>query len=319
MQTRYHTAYERIWAASEQIDPYHDTRWLNAFTYYSANLAHFLPLLATESHLRRFRQTVAYEQLGALDMRWFSQGYVPTVVTHQTPLDQVLPTAPGIVCTMHTGAHLHIAWSLLQSKIPLALLVSAVARRSLIDMLGQSPSPTAGPILIDAEKPGALTAVIRQLKAGINVLALIDGGGGIGPLLQSNAVKVPFLGQHMFVRSGIPYAAWHAEVPIYPVWAFRRQQGGSIDVYRHPPIRKEGLSKESYLRQSIGAICDHFAAYLLHYPEQWTNWWNLQQHMDATQCIRPPDRVWKQPFGVMVHADDRYAFDRNHYRLHPIR
>lgn len=318
MKQAYNTAYAAVCTASRSIDPYRDTRWLNRFTYYSANLEHFLPMLETGSHVERFRQTIAYEQLGALDVEWFLKGYTPAVVEHGPALGQTLARQPGIVCTMHTGAHLHIAFEMLKEKIPFAVLVSAAAKRALLEkrrdpwLLGASTS------LIDAETPGALASVIRCLRSGTNVLALVDGGAGAAPLARSNALKTPFLGQHIYVRAGVPFAALRARVPIYPMWAFRRA-ADTIDLYHQQPIYVDDRNAVAYLRYAISEIYDHFSAYLLHHTAQWTNWWNIQRFIDATQYIRPPGRVLQQRFSVLMEASQRFVFDRDHYRIHRLR
>lgn len=312
MEQTYQNAYAAIWAAAARIEPHLDTRWLNQFTYYSANMEHFLPILPPSGHLGRFRQTIAFEQAGALDIEWFLAGYTPTIKEHGAELADKLARRPGVVCTMHTGAHLHIAFAMLKAGIPFAILVSQVSKRALIEKGNGSWKPGFAPPLIDADAPGALPSMIRHLRADMSVLALVDGGTGSVPLAQSKLLKIPFLGQHIHVRRGIPYAAWIAEAPIYPVWAFRRS-ADVVDLYHHNPIHGPGWPKERYLHHAISEIYSHFSAYLHHHTAQWTIWWNLQRCIDSAQYIRPPGRVLHQRIGLLLQAGKRFAFDRDHY------
>lgn len=312
MKQTYQNAYAAIWAAAARIEPHRDTRWLNQFTYYSANMEHFLPILPTSGHLERFRQTIAFEQAGALDIDGFLAGYTPTIVEHGTPIANELATQPGLVCTTHTGAHLHIAFAMLRAGIPFAILVSQASEKTLIEKAGTLYNTKAAPPLINAEAPGALQSMIRWLQAGVSVLALVDGGTGWTPMVRSKCLKIPFLGQHVYVRRGIPYAAWTAEVPIYPVWAFRRS-ANIVDIHGQNPIWNQEWPKERYMHYAIATVYSHFAAYLLHHTPQWTNWWNLQRCIDANQYIRPPGRVLRQRIGLLMKAGKRFAFDRNDY------
>lgn len=312
MKQPYLNAYAAIWAAAGRIDPHRDTRWLNQFTYYSANMEHFLPILPTSGHLERFRQTVAFEQVGALDIDGFLAGYTPTIAEHGATLAGRLAKRPGMVCTTHTGAHLHIAFAMLKAGVPFAALVSQASKRALTAKAAGSYNRRVAPTLIDAGAPDALPAMIRMLRAGTNVLAFVDGGTGRGAMAQSKCLKIPFLGQHTYVRRGVAYAAWAAGVPIYPVWAFRRS-ANIIDLHHHTPICNREWPKEQYLHHATATIYAHFSTYLLHHTAQWTHWWNLQRCIDADQYIRPPGRTLQQRMGLLLKAGKRFALDRNDY------
>lgn len=319
MEHHFEAKRQSIWEHCQVIDPMRDAGWINRFTYYSANLRHFLPALPEEDHLGLFRATAAHERYAALDIERFVHGVGYPVSEHGGDLVSALTNLAGVVCSFHTGAHLSIALKLIEADVPFAALVSAAAKQRLLEKSAQTLGRRCPKVVwIAAEAPGALSQLIHHLKKGISVLAFIDGGGGSHALRLQGLPRIPFLGQHLYIRLGIPFAAWLAGVPIYPVFPFRRANN-VIDLYHTPPIHGVGAPKALFINHAATAIFTGYGAYLQHHPAQWLNWWELHRLVDAVSYIRSPERISKQSFGLLVDRGSYFAFDRDKYLVKPLK
>lgn len=306
---------------ANRINRLASTDIMNAFTFYSANLTHFLPCIPPAAHGKLFRQTYQHLWLSHMDQAYFGGDFPTAIQGWEKSLAEKLRERPGIVCTLHTGSYRLVSYLLARAGVPYVLLVSGrvleeqgAEIRSVLERLSpDSPIP-----LIEAEQPSAALAILRTLRNGTSLLAYFDGFEGAVLADPGKLARVSFLGQHLLVRKGIPYLAYRAGVPLYPVLNFRNEDG-SIRVFHGETLEHTGYTRDGFVNHALQHLFDFLGSLLIHYPEQWEGWLSLHEHIVPGQCHRRADTRLKRLYGLLKLDDRRYLMDKRTYELIPLR
>jgi len=168
--------------------------------------------------------------------------------------------------------------------------------------------------LIEAEHPAAALSILRTLKKGITLLAYLDGFAGTVLTEPAKRERVRFLGQHLWVRRGIPYLAHRAGVPLYPMLNFRKDDA-SIEVFQGRILQPEGVTREQFVSHSLQGIFDFLGSLLIHYPEQWETWLYLHEHVSPERCHRRLKIPPKRRYGLLKVDGSRYLMDKQTYEV----
>src|SRR5690606_4233898 len=270
----------KIWSDATKLDIHAEMH--NEFTFFSANLEHFLPLVPLAEHESLFKQSVAYHRMGALDLTFGAAGYIPPLVGWDVQWLDKLRTQPGIIASAHTGTHLLIAVLMAKASIPFVLLAAGHLinrlKRIWKDIIRAFPGSSL-PRVVDASSPWALRQLIEHAQAGTNVLVYWDGQqGAVGLDQPGKRVSVPFLGQHLLLRRGIAFVAHTAGAPIYPLVCFR-QRDQSVACFHRSAVPACNTTVDRFADYALQAISAHFASLLIHFPAQWYNWTQLQHQV----------------------------------------
>lgn len=294
---------------------------MNAYTFYSANLTHFLPCIQPAEHWKLFRQTYQHLWLSHMDQAYFGGEFPVAIRGWDAVLAEKLRERPGIICTLHTGSYRLVNYLLARARIPYALLVSSRVMQEQemeIREVLKRLSPTNPIPVIEAERPSAALSILRTLRTGTNILAYLDGFEGTPLADRDKLTRVSFLGQHLWVRKGIPYLSHRAGVPLYPLLNFR-DDDGSIHVFHGQTLEPGGFPRDRYVSYSLQCLFDVLGSSLIHYPEQWESWLSLHEHVSPEQCHRRTGTPRKRLYGVLKLDDRRYLMNKRTYELTPIR
>ncbi|SEN21102.1 Lauroyl/myristoyl acyltransferase [bacterium A37T11] len=312
----YHQQYVKICLESADLDIRSPEGRLNLFTFYSANLAHFLPFIPKKEHERLFRATIKNQRLCLLDQAYFGEGLPVDILGWDPAFKQTLKEHPGIICTMHSGSYRLINYLLAKEGIPFALVIADHVHEQQVPHfkdLFEKYLPETRLRFINANDPMAALTMFRLLKQGVNLLVYMDGDVGAPLKDKKKLFRVPFLGQHVYARKGIPYLAYKAGTAVYPLFNFR-QADGAIHFFHAAPLHKKSRSLEEYIAHVIERVYGQFGSLLLHFPEQWDNWFRLHQQMDTDRCYMQPMMEPTGRFGLFKGDGRYYLLDKHTYK-----
>lgn len=286
---RRHTAAlrEQAWA----LDPFERIERLQQFTFFSANLANFMPHMDYGQHIHLFREARLNQQLSHVDQRYFDRILPYRVAGWDSKLVGRLKSRPGIICTLHMGSYRLLNYLLAKEGVPFAVLMSSEASqrqgegfRQLFDQV-RRVHDGARLAIIEAESREGVWQMMRYLKAGYNLLVYADGYGG----LQTDRHKllgVPFLAQHLLVRQGVAFIAAKMRVPLYPMVSLRNQNG-DISVLAEEPLDGADADSPSWPRLAMTWLFACFGRWIAQRPAQWENWFFMHQQIDLRQVAFP--------------------------------
>ncbi len=326
---------EPIRHAAQQLDPFLTKDRLQRFSFFSANLTNFLPLMAPHRHGPLFREAWMNQQLCALDQRYFDRELPVPVVGWDSGLTSRLREHPGLVCTLHAGSYRLLSYLMAKERIPFAVLLSAETCRQqgpgfrqLFRQLHSGSGLCELP-MIDAEQPGAIWRSLHLLKKGYNLLVYLDGDTGMPADRKRKLLRIPFLAQHLYVRKGVTFLAGKGKLPLYPICTFRRADG-SLQVVADDPITAGDLPPQVFAPLALSRIFSFFGSHVVHFPAQWENWFCLHRQLDHSGLLYPdippspelPDssRVLPDPlaYGLYYHGSRHFLLEKWGYRSYPV-
>lgn len=301
---------------------------INAYAYFSANLKHFMPLLDWDSHRQLYRQFRENNALNALDVL-FMDGEFPLPISGWEHLRDKLLNQHGIICTFHFGAYQLINYLLLRDKIKFALLVGDDVRSTWDSrypnlmkqmQLGEKEGRFR---LLNAGKAAALKDIHRLVQAGYQLVIYADGLTGTAS--AKNLMEIPFLGQHIYVPGGAAALAHRLQCPIYSLLALRKE--GEIALRSRDAISAPvGVPRTDFVRTATTALFGFLSAFLMHAPQQWTVWTQLQRLLlpgrgliYVDELHDDPRHLDRQQYGLIHQDTDEgkyFLLDKRNYHLY---
>ncbi|WP_286863382.1 MULTISPECIES: hypothetical protein [Sphingobacterium] len=306
---------------------------VNAYAYFSANLKHFMPLLDWDRHWQLYLQFRENNALNALDVL-FMDGEFPLPITGWGYLSAKLLRRHGIICTFHFGAYQLINYLLLRDKIKFALLVGDEVRSTWDSrypnlmkqmQLGEKEGRFK---LLNAGEAAALKEIYRLVRAGYQLVIYADGLTGTGTASAKNLVEITFLGQHIYVPGGVAALAHRLQCPIYPLLALRKE--GEIVLRSRDAISAPvGMPRPDFVRTTTTALFGFLATFLMHAPQQWTVWTQLQRLLLPERGLIYVDEINndvqgqdRQRYGLIHRdrGDSRYfLLDKRNYHIYALK
>lgn len=306
---------------------------VNAYAYFSANLKHFMPLLDWDKHRLLYHQFREYNARNALDVQ-FMDGEFPLPIIGWEHFRSKLEHQHGIVCTFHFGAYQLINHLLLRDEIKFALLVgdevqSTWDRRYPNLMEQMEVGEREGRFkLLNASRPAALKGIFNLVKDGYQLVIYADGLTGAGTADTKNLVEISFLGQQIYVPSGTATLAQRLQCPIYPLLAVRKESEIVLEI-REPIVSASDLSRTDFVRVTTTALFGFLSKFLMHAPQQWTVWTQLQRLLsperglicmdDLNHDTPYPD---SQQYGL-IHQDTDdgkyFLMDKRNYQVYALK
>ncbi|HJT73871.1 MAG TPA: hypothetical protein VJ720_07625 [Chitinophaga sp.] len=219
---------------------------------------------------------------------------------------------PFVFCSFHYGPYYHLA--MLLNRLGVSCVLSGNAQASLKQYLPE------GIDYIDSGRPDAGVDFLERLSNGQSVFIMLDGGH-IAPqdFITRKAFKeVPFLDKTCFVRKGMAYTAWLANVPIVPVIAVRQPDGG-IDTTFYAPVLPEKKVKnmEAFSQEALTTCFSLFEPYITYDPAQWESWphWHYFMKLPEAQTAFPMARPFfpEYEYGFNTERYGLYQQDNKYY------
>ncbi|WP_257670473.1 LpxL/LpxP family acyltransferase [Parapedobacter tibetensis] len=315
MENRYKKEHAEIYREVERLDIGASPTIHNQYTFFSANIEHFLPMVPAAQHEELFRETLVYQRLSGLDLSYGVAGYLPPISGWDPEWANSLRHRVGIIACAHMGAHMLIGLLLAKAQVPLALLVVS----HLVEPLKKFWKAAAEkdpsivlPQIVDASSSSALRQLVRFVQAGVSLLIYWDGeehSGGDDGLHQ---VCVPLLGQHIRLQRGIAFLSKVTQAPIVPVVAFR-QRDGSVGVHQGTERCPQHYRGKDFTRLALQSVVQFFSPYFIHFPAQWDKWTHLHRMALPERFFVEAGRNLSDRYGILKGGDTYFLFERRDY------
>lgn len=253
-----------------------DVLSLNTFGLISANLYNFLPQMPYTKHRFLYRDFKMNQWLHGIDTHFFQNEY-PLPIDGVGDLMDKLNVQNGIICTYHFGVYQLIDSILLNSRNRFALLVGADVfnnwkeRYPVLSKILDKAAKEERFVLLNAEASTSLRQMYRLVKQGYSIVVYVDGIQGVSQGLENQLIQIPFLGQQIFVPKGAAALSHYFGVPMYPVLALRRTNRIEFKV-AHTIFPTLITDRQQYCVYAMREIFSFLSTYVMHWPEQWTNW-----------------------------------------------
>ncbi len=253
----------------------------NQFNLVSAGLLNFLPEIGFEQHRAIFRDILLNQQLSWLEQSAFAALDFLSCEGISSDVVKVLSGRPAIICTFHTGSYRLLNLLLVTLKVRYSLVIArtvveqqgGVFAEAYNKITGQN-GKDSGFSIIDAEDGGSGLKMLRNLKAGRCLVIYIDGNTGAGKTEEKNdnCCTIEFLHQRLVVRKGIAHLSHTAQVPILPVYSYRRSLDDIRLRFLDPVLPEPGKDRSGFAQETTQTIFQMIAPVITRYPEQWETW-----------------------------------------------
>lgn len=288
---------------------------INTFTFFKANMQHFMPMIDHDDHIRLFKQFNLHNWLNTIDTALFKDKFPWRIEGKNQFLNQI-SLQPGLICTFHFGAYQLINYLLVTAKVPFALLVAEKVvhdwqvRHPQLNIALQKAREKGRFVLLNANERTALKHMHLLVKKGFHIVVYLDGLQGTQIANNNAKEKIPFLGQQILVPRGIATFAAALRLPVYPMVALRRKR--TVILHTLPVIMPLAtMDKKTYVTALITRIYAWFATFVIHWPEQWTNWPHLSafrsdQKALVGQWYNHMYTLEKEKYGIYKSADNYF-------------
>lgn len=299
---------------------------------FSANLTNFLPSVPESSHEEIYKKLIKNQTLQNLDREILHLSDVSDIegetslVTHSD--------SPFIFCTFHFGSYwLLVNWLGRQNK-DFSILVRQELYEQQSKLFGQYYENmierfgiTSKVNILNAEEPGILLKLAREVKSGRSLVVYLDGNTGSGKPEENTQVK--FLGREIQVRKGIPYLSHLTSTPIIPVIQYRKKNFKNVMRLGKPLQAAPGQTRDEFSNESLQYIYKTFGKHIKSYPDQWEGWNYIHTALiledekeERSRAVREMEsdiyRFNHGRYRIFEMEDNFILFDRNFYRTYEI-
>ncbi|MGN6435853.1 MAG: LpxL/LpxP family acyltransferase [Agriterribacter sp.] len=312
------------------------------FVLVSAGLKNYLPEIPYNQHEQLFQQMLLHQQLSILEQHYNDLDHC-IVYENLTGEHLKLLKNGAIISTFHTGSYRAVNVFLIKQKIPFVLIVNDKMFKEqysqLIEIFTKQNNNKYDPkefSIINAEAPGGLMQMLRELRNGRTLVIYADGntGSGSNNAANKNCHSLPFLGKHIYARTGIAFLALATGRPILPVLSYRK----TINDIRlkffdplHTGSTVKGADKKILSTRITHHLFDLLASIVQLYPEQWESWFYLHNMANIVfpnvrKYEESPNRMSRkgelrfneEDFGIFNAGDNHYLFNKAQYTAYPI-
>ncbi|WP_343672383.1 hypothetical protein [Chitinophaga sp.] len=306
-----------------------ETHNLQTFQFLSANLSRCLPAIPESQHKSAYFDILSYKVLQGIDTQ-FSAKFSGIDDFNEFNYEEIKKHLPALFVSYHTGSYRSAIAFLVKYNINVVLIADPLAYKySLEKMLQQFQqvkdtfNSTSEFIVYPADRADLTLQIMGKIKQGYSVLAYIDGNAGSnGYLNRDNSQQIPFFGQEIFVRTGLPTMSFYLKVPIIPMLSYydeRLQPRWNVYDPIAPP--KGEKSPAGYVDQSIRYLYGILENALQRYTMQWEGWMFLHRYLNIgpvaqgallteTANISINDKI-----GLFILDDRYYILNKENYKL----
>lgn len=262
-----------------QMSIYENEETFRLYTFFKANVKHFMPNRAKDKLEQAFREVCLHQHLSWKDLNNEQQEEQPSISGIEPSFFESIIARPGIICTYHLGSYRMINKLLSKAEIPFSLLVNA----NVFEEESKQETGGGGFVrdfdLIDAEQPTALLKMMRALKKGKSLLVYIDGNTGVNSG-KENHVVVEFMSGRLWVRKGIAVLAQLMQCPIYPLSCLRTSLYSLAYSSAEAIIPPKGKQPDPlFVQQTMQKLYKQLEKIVYTQPFQWECWLYLHQFM----------------------------------------
>jgi lauroyl/myristoyl acyltransferase len=337
----YKTAYQYVLAREEEKKANYQ---LKDWEFLSANLSNFMPEISENEYENIYYKLLTNHLLSGSSFKYAdldSMKYMP-IHGDVTFLEPEAHKKPKIFCTYHLGGYRAIFAILLNANYPVALVVdrkTLAQQKESIEMITNqlnehNQSQTKVKIL-EAENPEIGKNMAMAVLAGYSVLIFLDGNTGVGGLYNrtEKQLKLRFLKQDIYSRTGIAMLSFAMRIPIVPIIShYETIDGVELPLYfADEPIipNTKEVSKADFVSETTLKLYGFLEKYLIQYPDQWESWFYFHKflsiaddkeinQLSINENLPKTLQFHNQRFGIFKLNEDGYLFDKKAYKAFPM-
>ncbi len=293
---------------------------LNDFNLVSSILSYLLPEIEVSFHDRIFRNMLTHQVLSGLEQNYPEMVQEIGLSIKSKKMLTKIKASPHIIASFHTGSYRLLNHLLKQNNVPYTLVISKNGLESQGDGFINIWEATYGEKfkMIDAEAPGALFAMIKEIKSGKSLLIYLDGntGGGGKQIDKEKLASINFLNSIITVRKGTSYLSHISNTPIVSSVCYREDFNKihiDFPTYTRPNAKEH---RDLYAEKVMQHIYGAFGEYVKKYPDQWEAWTYLYKNIPFNKnniACPPKDITYSKEDNTS--AEKLVKFNLEHYSL----
>lgn len=268
-----------------------DKKWeshsLQTFQFLSANLSRFFPEMPESEHKKAYFEILSYRVLQGVDTQ-FSSNFSGLDDFNEFNYEEIRQHLPAMFVSHHTGSYRSAMAFLVKYNINVVLMVDPLAYKYTLEKMQHQYqqvktafNSTSELIIFPTNQPDLSLQIMAKVKKGYSVLAFIDGNSGSnGYLNRDNSLQIPFFGQDIYVRTGLPTLSFYLKIPIVPMLSYYDEGlQPRWNVY-DPIVPPKGERNPAvYVAESTRYLYSILENALKQYPMQWEGWMFLHRYL----------------------------------------
>lgn len=304
------------------------------FHFMSANLSRFMPEIPKEDHWEIYLDIITTMRLREFDLTEIQQ-FSDQVGKN---LDSEMDPEPKIYITCHLGfCKAAISVLILNGIDKIALIVDentynkqAKTILEINERFCKMFQITNSLKVINVEKANTVIEISQLIKKGYSLYAYLDGNSGYkGVYNKEKTIKVNFLADHLYSRTGLAKIAYFTKTPIVPFITYYSEDKlhPHVHFFEEIPVERT-VNIDDFADRTIRQIYSHFEKYIKKYPNQWEAWFYLHKYLSNDILLNKDQTIdilqlgkkdiESGHFAVFKIDDNAYLFDRLRYHVYPV-
>lgn len=308
------------------------------FHFLSANLANFLPCVDKKEYADIYHRLLINIQLSSNNFDYISFDSL-NYINLRGNTDFLEPEAKKkakIFCTYHLGGYRAILGYLMKSGFPLALVIDKKTyniQKEVIEELANKVNTvnnnTVKLKILMAESPEIGKNMAMALLGGYSILIFLDGNTGVGGTYErtDKQLKINFLNQEIYSRSGVATLSYATKTSIIPIISYYENDIPYYEALDPINPKDEGLPPKEFIQKTTSHLYAILEKYLIKYYVQWESWFYFHRflNIEALKNINidhPQEKITSESvqfntddFGLFKVYRDNCLFNKKNYSI----
>lgn len=240
------------------------------FALFSAHLHYYLPSIAWHDHYQLYDQWKSYH---------IARPFRPVEQWCDLGLEMFIDGGPKIICLYHLGFHAQLPRVLADLGVQFDILMDSrvhqTQKEEMLRMQSEMQSKGLKFRYLMSDDPSVLLKARSAIQEGRHLLIFADGNSGVFES-KHKKVAIDFLGNRIYVRTGIALLAYLLKVSVVP-FSHRIMDKQYRLSYGAPIIREENEQREFFISRCMQGLYDFLAIEIEDQPWKWECWGYLHE------------------------------------------
>lgn len=240
------------------------------FALFSAHLHYYLPSIAWHDHYQLYDQWKSYH---------IARPFRPVEQWCDLGLEMFIDGGPKIICLYHLGFHAQLPRVLADLGVQFDILMDSrvhqTQKEEMLRMQSEMQSKGLKFRYLMSDDPSVLLKARSAIQEGRHLLIFADGNSGLFES-KHKKVAIDFLGNRIYVRTGIALLAYLLKVSVVP-FSHRIMDKQYRLSYGAPIIREENEQREFFISRCMKGLYDFLAIEIEDQPWKWECWGYLHE------------------------------------------
>ncbi len=306
---------------------------LLTFQFLSANLSKCMPDIPVEEHKSIYFDVMATNILQHIDTQFCDQ-FNNIDDVNEFNYEEIKKSLPAMFISYHLGSYRSALAFLVKHNIDVVLIADPLAYKLYLQKMQdqfqttiKAFNSTSNVVIYPADRPDLTLQMMDKMKNGYSVLAFIDGNSGAnGYFNRDNTLKISFLGQDIFVKTGLPMLSFYLKCPIIPMISFYDENLKPRWKIYDPiyPVKGEKRPTE-YVKSCLEYLYSILETALQKHYAQWEGWMFLHRNIDMNNFTQTFENKEVTPsitnvtinpnIGLFSAEGKHYALNKDNYKI----